>query len=67
MRFAPKVFVSMTSAPYADVGLVDLGDEVGLGEVQLVEGAVEEDALRIEHRAHRAVADEHAPIELREK
>ena len=51
----------------ADVGLVDLGDEIGLREVQLVEGAIEEDALGVEHRAHRAVADEHAPIELREK
>ncbi len=51
----------------ADVGLMDLGDEVGLGEVQLVEGAIEEDALGIEHRAHRAVADEHTPFELREK
>jgi len=51
----------------ADVGLMDLADEIRLGEVQLVERAIEEDALGIEHRAHRAVADEHAPFELREK
>ena len=36
-----------------------LGDEVRLRQVQLVERAVEEDALRVEHRPHRAVADEH--------
>ena len=30
---------------------------IGLGEVQLVERAIEEDALGVEHRPHRAVAD----------
>ena len=53
--------------PVTHVGLVDFGDQIGLGEVQLVEGPVEEDAFGVQHRAHRAVADEHAPIELGEK
>ncbi len=51
----------------ADVGLVDLGDEIRLGKVQLVKRAIEKDALGIEHRAHRTVAHEHAPFEFREK
>ena len=50
-----------------DVLAVHVGDEVRLREVQLVEAAIEEDAPRVEHRAHRAVADEHAPIELGQK
>ena len=66
-RLAPNVFVSMTSAPRAHVGLVDLGDEIGLRQVQLVERAVEEDAARVQHRPHRAVADEHALVELLEE
>ena len=37
-----------------------LGDELGLRQVELVERSVEEDALRVEHRPHGAVADEHA-------
>jgi hypothetical protein len=49
--------------PGPEVGLVNLGDDVGLGQVQLVERAVEKDALAVEHRAHRAVADEHTRIE----
>ena len=51
----------------AHVGLVHVGDEVGLREVQLVEAAIEEDALGVEHRPHRAVADEHALVERFEK
>ncbi len=43
MRLAPKVFVSMTSAPGANVVLVHLGDAVGVGQVQRVEAAVDED------------------------
>jgi hypothetical protein len=48
----------------ADVLLVNFPDEVGLGEVQLVETAVEEDPPRVEHGAGRTVAHEHAPIEF---
>jgi hypothetical protein len=43
----------------AHVGLMDLRDHIRLGQVQLVERAVQEDAFRIQHRPHRAVADEH--------
>ncbi len=50
--------------PVAHVDLVHFGDQVRLREVQLVERPVEEDAFGVQHRAHRAVADEHAPIEL---
>ncbi len=51
----------------ADVFAVHVGDEIGPGDVQLVEAAIEEDAARVEHRAHRAVADEHTLIERVEK
>ena len=47
----------------ADVFLMDLGDQIGLGDVQRVEALVDEDALRIEHRPHRAVTDEDAIVE----
>src|SRR6185436_15540031 len=42
------------------VGLVHFRDELGLGQVELVERSIEEDALGVEHRAHGAVADEDA-------
>src|SRR5262249_55167967 len=45
------------------VVLVNLGDRIGGGDVQRVEAAVDEDALGVQHRAHRAVADEHAFVE----
>ena len=51
----------------AHVGLVHLGDQIRLRQVQLVERAVQEDALRVQHRPHRAVADEHALVERFEK
>ena len=51
----------------AHVRLVDLGDEIRLRQVQLVERPVQEDPLRVQHRPHRAVADEHAPVQLFEK
>src|SRR5262249_50809549 len=51
----------------ADVLLVDLRDEVRLREVQRVEALVDEDALRVEHRPHRAVADQHAFVDGVEK
>ena len=57
----------MTSAPGAHVGLVHFGDEVRLREVELVERPVQEDAARVEHRPHRAVADEDAGVELLEE
>src|SRR4029077_7079848 len=47
----------------ADVLLVDFGDQVRLRDVERVEALVDEDALGIEHRAHRAVADEHALVQ----
>ncbi len=49
--------------PGPHVGLMDLGDEIRLGEIQLVEGSVEEDALAVEHRPHRAVADQDTRVE----
>ena len=53
--------------PGADVVLVHLGDRLGSVEVQRIEAAVDEDALRIEHRPHRAVADEHTLVDGFEK
>ena len=44
----------------ADVFLMDLGDQIRLRDVERVEALVDEHALRVQHRAHRAVADEHA-------
>jgi hypothetical protein len=40
-----------------DVLLVDRPDEVGVGEVQLVEATVHEHAAGVEHRPHRPVED----------
>ena len=49
------------------IGLVDLCHQVGLRQVQLVERSVHEDAARVQHRPHRAVADEHALVQLASK
>ena len=51
----------------ADVFLMDLGDEIRLREVQRVEALVDEDALRVEHRPHRAVAHEDPLVESIQK
>src|SRR4029079_10471269 len=40
-----------------------LGYEVRLGQVQLIERTIEENPLRVQHRPHRAVADEDAGVE----
>ena len=42
-----------------EVRLMDADHEVGLRQVEVLERPVQEDALGIELRAHRAVADEH--------
>ena len=47
-----------------DVFLVDLADQVGLREVQLVEAAVDEDAARVEHGAHGAIGHHDAAGQL---
>jgi hypothetical protein len=39
------------------VFVMDAADEVGLGQVQLVVAAVDEDALAIQQCAHRAIAE----------
>ena len=49
--------------PGADVGLVHLGDEIRLRQVQLVERPVQEDALGVQHRPHGAVADEDSRVD----
>src|SRR5206468_1414033 len=51
----------------AHVCLMHLGHEIGLRHVQRVEALVDEDALGIQHRPHRAVANEHAIFEGLEK
>ena len=51
----------------ADVLLVHFSDQVRLRQVQRVEALVDEDALRIEHRPHRAVAHEDPLVERVEK
>ena len=47
----------------AHVLAVHAADQVGIGQIQRVERLVDEDALRVEHRAHRAVAHEHPLLE----
>ena len=47
-----------------NVGLMHLGDKVRLQQVQRIERLVHEHAVRVEHRAHRPVADEHPPIDF---
>ena len=42
---------------------VHLGDQGRLRQVQPVEAAVDEDALGVQQRAHRAVADQHALVD----
>jgi len=42
---------------------MNLADHAGIGQVELVEAAVDEDALGIEHRAHRAVGDQRAAFQ----
>ena len=49
--------------PRLDVAAVDLLDEVRIAQVQLVEAAVEEDPLLVQHRPHGAVADEDLPAD----
>ena len=44
--------------PRLDVAAVNLLDEVRVGQVQLVEAAVEEDSMLVQHRPHGAVANE---------
>ena len=38
-----------------------------LGEIQCVEAPIDEDAFGVQHRAHRAVADEHTFVDRLEK
>src|SRR5919202_1401170 len=54
---------SASAGAGADVFLVHRGDEIGLRDVERVEALVDEHAFRVQHRAHRAVADEHAFID----
>ena len=49
------------------VHLMDVCDEIRLGQIQLVERSIQEDALRVEHRPHRAVAHEDAVVEFVEE
>ena len=43
------------------------GDLVGVGQVERIEAAIDEDALRVQQRPHRAVADEDALVESLEE
>ena len=47
-----------------DVLLVDFPDQCGRGEIQLVVAAVDEDALRVQHRPHGPVGHKDAACEL---
>ncbi len=47
-----------------DVVLVDLADQVGRREIQLIEAAVDEDAAGVEHGAHGAVRHQDAAGQL---
>src|SRR6185503_6626984 len=46
-----------------DVRTVDLAHDLGVRKVERVERPVHEHATRVQHRAHCAVAHEHAVIE----
>ncbi len=56
--FAPKVFVSITCAPGAEVVLVDLEDQLGTRDIQLLEASTVENAALVKLRPHRAIDDE---------
>ena len=43
---------------------MDLCDQIRLGQIELVERAVHKNPARIQHRPHRAVADENTLVEL---
>ena len=49
------------------VGLVHRDHARRIAQVQGIEGAIDEDALRVEHRAHPTIADEDALVERFEK
>ena len=57
---APKVLVSMMSAPALDVFGVNLPNQVRITEIQFVVTAIDVDTLGVEHRSHRAVDDVNA-------
>ena len=46
----------------ADVLLMDVGHQLGPRDVERIEALIDEDALRVQHRAHRAVADQYPII-----
>ena len=46
------------------VRLMDLCNQIRLGQIELVERAVQKNPARIQHRPHRAVADENTLVEL---
>ena len=41
---------------------MDVGHQLGARDVERIEALIDEDALRVQHRAHRAVADQHPII-----
>ncbi len=46
-----------------EVFTMDVGDQGRLREIERLEAAVDEDALAVQHRAHRAVTHEHAGLQ----
>ena len=50
-----------------DVRLMDVGDEIRLGQIQLVERTIQEHTPRVQHRAHRPVTHEDAGVERGKK
>ena len=59
MRLAPNVLVSMMSAPARTYSWCT-SPRARARQVQRVEALVDEHALGVQHRAHRAIADEDA-------
>ena len=51
----------------AHIFAMHVGHEIGLRQIQFVEAAVEKNAAGIQHRAHRAVTNEHATVKRFEK
>jgi hypothetical protein len=50
-----------------DVVQVEVAYKLGARDIQFIEAAADENALVVEHRAHRTVADQHAFLKGGEK
>ena len=65
-RLLPKVLLSMISAP-ARTYSVNLLHHLRRRQIQFIETAVNEDALRVKHGAHGAIGHEDFGLQFRAK